>query len=177
MRSLVLFSNDLRLNDNDAINNSIKNHKSTAFVFIFDKNLYKKSHGSANLWWLEESLSQLRKRLLSKKIHLNILMGEYVPVALKIIKNNNVKSVFMNQNKHPEFIKKENNLSEELYKININLYSFNKTTLEDPKTIMNKSGEPYKVYTPFYKHCKSIYSQKKVLKFPYFCILIFFYNL
>ena len=166
MRSLVLFSNDLRLNDNDAINNSIKNHKSTAFVFIFDKNLYKKSHGSANLWWLEESLSQLRKRLLSKKIHLNILMGEYVPVALKIIKNNNVKSVFMNQNKHPEFIKKENNLSEELNKINVNLYSFNKTTLEDPKTIMNKSGEPYKVYTPFYKHCKSIYSQKKVLKFP-----------
>ena len=65
MRSLVLFSNDLRLNDNDAINTSIKNHKSTAFVFIFDKNLYKKSHGSANLWWLEESLSQLRNQLLS----------------------------------------------------------------------------------------------------------------
>ena len=75
MRSLVLFSNDLRLNDNDAINSSIKNHKSTAFVFIFDKNLYKKTHGSANLWWLEESLSQLRKQLLSKKIHLHILNG------------------------------------------------------------------------------------------------------
>ena len=70
MKSLVLFSNDLRLNDNDAINSSIKGYESTTFLFIYDKSLYTSTHGSANLWWLEKSLRNLKNRLLKKKRNL-----------------------------------------------------------------------------------------------------------
>ena len=61
MKSLVLFSNDLRLNDNDAINSSIKGYESTTFLFIFDKLLYTNTHGSANLWWLEKKLTRFKE--------------------------------------------------------------------------------------------------------------------
>ena len=166
MKSLVLFSNDLRLNDNDAINLSVKSHNSTTFLFIFDKSLYTNTHGSANLWWVEKSLCNLKKRLLEKNITLQIIKGDFVEKTIEIVTKYNFNSVFINQNKHPEFIKKENKLSLELKKCSVNLFTFNKTNLVHPSLILNKTGEPYKVYSPFYKNCKLLYSQKKVLKFP-----------
>ena len=166
MKSLVLFSNDLRLNDNDAINSSIKGYDSTTFLFVFDKDLYLKTHGSANLWWLKKSLDHLKENLKKKKITLHIIQGDYIKKTLEIIEKYKFDSVFINQNKHPEFIKKEEILKLSLKKININLFAYNKATLVDPALILNKTGDPYKVYSPFYKNCKLLYSQKEVLKFP-----------
>ena len=93
------------------------------------------------------------------------MKGEYVSKILEIVKDNNFKAVFLNQNKHPNFIVKEKKLDKELSKIDVKFYSFNNTNLSEPDSILNKSGEPYKVYSPFYKHCKSIYVQKKCLNF------------
>ncbi len=166
MKSLVLFSNDLRLDDNDAINASISNSDSSSFLFVFDKNLYEQTHGSANLWWLEQSLSSLFARLEERNILLNIVEGDYIKTIVRIVEKYNISSIYLNQNKNPDFIKVEKLLKKELDKMNVNFNSFNKSTLVDPSTILNKSNEPYKVYSPFYKHCKSIYAQKQVLSFP-----------
>ena len=166
MKSLVLFSNDLRLDDNEAINAAVESYDLSTFVFVFDKSLYEDTHGSANLWWLEKSLKSLKDRLNDKNICLHIIKGEYVSKVLDIVKKNNFQSVFLNQNKHPSFISKEEKLETELNKINVKFYSFNNTNLSEPDSIFNKSGEPYKVYSPFYKHCKSIYNQKEVFHFP-----------
>ena len=166
MKSLVIFTNDLRLNDNDAINSSIKEHESTTFIFIYDIKLYSNTHGSANLWWLGKSLEKLKNRLQKKGINLYILQGGYVDKTLELVEKYNFQSVFINENKHPDFVKKEKELKIKLNKINVNFFSYNKSTLSNPEKILNKSGEPYRVYTPFYNFCKSIYSQKAVLFFP-----------
>jgi len=83
MKSLVIFTNDLRLNDNDAINSSVKEHDSTTFIFIYDVALYSKTHGSANLWWLGKSLEKLKRRLEKKGINLHLLKGNYVEKTLR----------------------------------------------------------------------------------------------
>ena len=86
MKSLVLFSNDLRLDDNEAINAAVESYDLSTFVFIFDKSLYEDTHGSANLWWLEKSLKSLKDRLKDKNICLHIIKGEYVSKILDIVK-------------------------------------------------------------------------------------------
>ena len=152
MKSLVLFSNDLRLNDNEAICSAVASSEETAFIFIYDKKLYKETHGSANLWWLENSLKSLKSRLHERKIRLHIIKGEYVSKTVDLVKNNNIQSVFLNQNKHPSFISKEEKTKYRTKKISVQFKSFNNTNLSEPASILNKSGEPYKVYSPFYKH-------------------------
>ena len=142
MKSLVLFSNDLRLNDNDAINSSIKGYDATTFMFVFDQDLYTNTHGSANLWWLEKSLSELKKSFKEKNITLQIIKGDYIEKTIEIVDKYNFNSIFINQNKHPEFIKKENQLELILKKRGIKFFSFNKTTLVHPSLILNKSGDP-----------------------------------
>ena len=85
MRSLVLFSNDLRLNDNDAINNAVVNHQELTFLFIFDKYLYQNTHGSANMWWLKESLKELKSRLKEKDIELQVVEGDYTKKIIQLV--------------------------------------------------------------------------------------------
>ena len=75
MKSLVLFSNDLRLNDNEAICSAIDGFNETSFIFLYDEDLYNSTHGSANLWWLEKSLKSLKIRLQDKNICLHIVKG------------------------------------------------------------------------------------------------------
>jgi deoxyribodipyrimidine photo-lyase len=166
MRSLVLFSNDLRLNDNDAINSAIQSNKEISLLFVYDKELYSKTHGSANLWWLEKSLFKLKNNLEKKNLTLNIISGQYTETVVKVASKYNFDSVFLNENKHPDFIKEEENLRIELKKNGIKLHCFNKTNIINPSKILNKTGEPFKVYSPFYKKCKFDYVQQKVLVFP-----------
>ena len=166
MKSLVLFSNDLRLNDNDAINASAINGITSTFVFVYDEKLYAETHGSANLWWLEKSLTSLQSRLAEKSIKLHILDGELVSTVTKIVEKHSFEALYLNRNKHPSFSRAEDHIENNLKKLNVSFNTFNKATLADPSTILNKSNEPYKVYTPFYKHCKSLYFQKDVLTFP-----------
>ena len=166
MKSLVLFSNDLRLDDNDAINASAINGITSTFVFIYDEKLYTETHGSANLWWLEKSLTNLKSRLADKGIKLHILDGDLVSTVTKIVEKYSFEALYLNRNKHPSFSKAEDHIEKNLKKLNVRFNTFNKATLADPSTILNKSNEPYKVYTPFYKHCKSLYFQKDVLTFP-----------
>ena len=104
--------------------------------------------------------------LLKKNVTLQIIKGDFVDKTIQIVEKYNFNSVFINQNKHPEFIKKEDELSLKLKKCDVNLFTFNKTNLVHPSLILNKSGEPFKVYSPFYKNCKLLYSQKKALKYP-----------
>ena len=150
MKSLVLFSNDLRLNDNDAINASAINGITSTFVFVYDEKLYAETHGSANLWWLEKSLTSLQSRLAEKGIKLHILDGELVSTVTKIVEKYSFEALYLNRNKHPSFSRAEDHIESNLKKLNVSFNTFNKATLADPSTILNKSNEPYKVYTPFY---------------------------
>ena len=97
MKSLVLFSNDLRLNDNEAICSAIDGFNETSFIFLYDEDLYNSTHGSANLWWLEKSLKSLKIRLQDKNICLHIVKGEYVSKIVEIAIKNDVQSVFLNE--------------------------------------------------------------------------------
>ena len=70
---------------------------------------------------------------------MQIIKGDFVEKTIEIVTKYNFNSVFINQNKHPEFIKKENKLSLELKKYSANLFTFNKTNLVHPSLILNKS--------------------------------------
>ena len=116
MKSLVLFSNDLRLNDNDAINASAINGITSTFVFVYDEKLYVETHGSANLWWLEKSLTNLQSRLADKDIKLHILDGDLVSTVTKIVKKYSFEALYLNRNKHPSFLRAEDHIEKNLKK-------------------------------------------------------------
>jgi len=144
---LLWFRKDLRLDDNPALLEAIK-HENVIPLFIFDPSIdeYAKI-GSASLWWLERSLVSLNKQLSDK---LRILVGNSYDLIFNICEEKKIKFVYWNRCYEPDRIIADTEIKSKLKDNNIKIKSFNSSLLWEPWNIKNKSGNFYKVFTPFY---------------------------
>ena len=74
------FRQDLRLNDNIALNELIQECKKIIPIFIIDGNDYL---GSASKWWLENSLLKLNESLQEKNSRLYCFKGSPKKILFK----------------------------------------------------------------------------------------------
>lgn len=146
--SIIWFRKDLRLHDNLAYLEACK-HEKILPIFIFDNDLdeYGKI-GGASLWWLEQSLHKLKATLSN---NLTVVQGNSKSILLKMCTKYDVKNVYWNRCYEPDRIASDTIIKSQLKKNNINAISFNSSLLWEPWEVKNKSGGPYKVFTPFYK--------------------------
>ena len=161
---IVWFRKDLRLNDNPAIN-AAKYHKNVYPLFIMDDEIYEnKNLGKASLWWLENSLNSLNENLQNTLV---CLKGDSLEIIPKLCNTLDVKSVFWNRCYERDRIRKDTKLKKYLVGENIEAKSFNASLLWEPWDIKNKSGNPYKVFTPFFKSgCLLSTSPRLPYKYP-----------
>ena len=161
---LLWFRKDLRLFDNPSLLKAAKYEK-TFPIFIFDESLYEYNKiGSASLWWLENSLNKLKERLNNKLL---ILKGDSLDLITKLISELEIEAVFWNRCYEPDRILKDKKIKNILINNNINVETSNATLLWEPWKIKNKSGNFYKVFTPFYKRgCLEAASPRLALDSP-----------
>tara|TARA_B100001989_G_scaffold251374_1_gene230452 strand:- start:5596 stop:7014 length:1419 start_codon:yes stop_codon:yes gene_type:complete len=161
---LIWFRKDLRLSDNPAVT-AAKNFKHVYPVYIIDDDIYEnKFLGGASIWWLENSLNSLN---LDMKNSLKVFKGDSLKIIPKICDDLKINSVFWNRCYEKDRIFKDTKLKEYLLANNIEAKSFNASLLWEPWIIKNKSGNPYKVFTPFFKSgCLESSSPRKPLKKP-----------
>lgn len=151
---IFLFRRDLRIEDNLAFNKIFSSNENEKIypLFIFNpKQIYSKynSYFSNNcVQFMIESLEELEK-----KIHINYFEGDDISVLEKLSKKFNITTIAFNKDYSPFAIKRDNKISDWCKKKNIKLITEEDYTLFKMGTIVNKSNEPYKVFTPFYKQC------------------------
>lgn len=143
------FRQDLRLRDNPALAAAVESGQPVIPVYILDDKTPKDwKMGGASRWWLHHSLSALQADLKKAGNTLYIAMGESSSVLSKLVKETGATDIFWNRCYEPFTIERDKAIKEKL-----NGHSFNGYLLFEPWTIQNKSGEPYKVFTPFSKAC------------------------
>ena len=145
---LVWFRKDLRLYDNPALD-AAKNYETIYPLFIMDDDIFEnKLLGGASIWWLENSLESLNKSIHNS---LRFFKGDSFKIIPRLCESLKIESVFWNRCYESDRIKKDTKLKSYLLNNNIEVKSFNSSLLWEPWNIKNKSGSPYKVFTPFFK--------------------------
>ena len=98
MNKIVWFRYDLRLIDNDAFLNAIKNGNILP-IFIFDKNYFKSEISSSfHLKFITDSLIELDNKLQKDfGTNLNIYYGDTLEILKKIIDKFKINEVFSNK--------------------------------------------------------------------------------
>ena len=165
MSSLVVFSNDLRISDNPSLTQALKGDGKTYLCFIYDKELFHSSHGRANLWWLRKSLNELSIKIKDLGGTLNIISGTFDKKLIEITNKYHINNVYYNLNRDPLF-KKAFHEFESKVANHVNVHRFDCSIVHNPDNCFNKSGEPFKVYTPFFKYCKLQYTNDIPLSAP-----------
>ena len=157
--ALVWHRRDLRIDDNPALNEAIAQVGDRGIVvgvFIFDPDILDDGVTEGRkvdfmLGCLQELQSNYR-RLGSDLLFMH---GEPVPSLCELAKSIQATHVFFNQDVEPCAITRDRQATQTLQELGIKVQSFVDIGLIAPNAIATKTGEPYKVYTPFWRNWQS----------------------
>lgn len=152
--ALVWFRQDLRLSDNPAFIEACSQYRVVIPLYIYDEKI--SLLGEAQSWWLHHSLSSLSCSLKQKGLNLLLRKGEPLEIILDLLKTIPVSAVFWNRCYEPKAIARDKKIKATLLEQGIEVQSSNGSLLHEPWTIKNKNGDYFKVFTPYWKHCKQI---------------------
>ena len=160
-KSIFWFRQDLRLSDNPGLSEAIKSGLVIA-VYILDDEA--PAMGGASKWWLYKSLLNLNKSLDN---NLNLYKGSPKKILLKLIKDYQIDSVYWNRCYDPWRIREDKEIKVILKNQGVNCKSFNSLLLFEPWEVLKNDGEPYKVFTPFYRNgCRQAKPPREPLPRP-----------
>ena len=147
MKNLVLFRNNLRVQDNPALFHACKTGKVLP-VFIFDENSTKKPLGGASKYWLHHALLSLNSDLNDSII---FIKGDIVDNIKTLCQRYFIDAVFFDKSFTPDEIAQDIKIDSILFDEKIKVKFYNCSLLWEPKDILKSDESPYKVFTPFYK--------------------------
>lgn len=150
--ALVWFRQDLRITDNPALINACSNHKTVIPLYIYDEKT--SVLGPAQAWWLHHSLNALKGSLQDIGLPLVLRKGQALEIILDLVQTNAVDGVYWNRCYEPFAITRDTAIKACLLEQGIEVQSSNASLLNEPWTIKNTSGDFFKVFTPYWKHCR-----------------------
>jgi deoxyribodipyrimidine photo-lyase len=171
--TILWLRNDLRLADNSALAAAIKLGGPVIPVFIWSpEECDGWSPGAASKWWLHQALQSLNDELGARCGRLIFRSGESLAVLRELIRETGAKQVYWNRRYEGPLRQVDAHVKRELRRDAIGVESFNSALLNEPHTVAAGAGQPYKVYTPYWKKVKdreieaSVIPQLDALQFP-----------
>ena len=149
---LVWFRQDLRLRDQPALHAACREERPVIPVYIWcDDEEQPWALGGASRWWLWKSLASLQADLKSIGSDMLIRHGEALVVLQELIHETNADTVYWNRRYEPHIVKRDTQIKSALSKQGVTAKSFQGSLLVEPHALLNASGAPYQVFTPFYR--------------------------
>tara|TARA_B100000614_G_scaffold261985_1_gene293540 strand:+ start:5569 stop:7101 length:1533 start_codon:yes stop_codon:yes gene_type:complete len=146
--SIVWFRRDLRLDDNPALAAAASRGAPVLPIFILDP---EEEIGGASRWWLHGSLASLSENL--GKLGLPLVLRRGVPESIlsAVAREIAAEAVFWNRCYEPRATARDKRLKSSLSDAGLEVHSFNGSLLAEPWEVKTGSGDPYKVFTPFWR--------------------------
>jgi len=152
MGTIVWFGRDLRLADNPALSAAIaRGHPIIPLFILDDIDAGDWAPGGASRWWLHGSLHALDEGLRQRGNALLLRRGPAESVITQLLDQTGCDAVYWNRRYEPWATKRAERLKSALGSRGIEARSFNAGLIREPWTILTQKGEPYRVFTPFWK--------------------------
>jgi deoxyribodipyrimidine photo-lyase len=167
--TLVWFRLDLRLTDNPALTAAAARNARVLPVFIWaPEEEGDWPPGAASRWWLHQSLRSLDAALRRLGVPLILRRGPSLEALRLLIHESGADSVFWNRRYEPALRERDARVEQALLSDGLCIRTFNSALLFEPEEISNKSGTPFRVFTPFWRTCLSAVPGFKPASVPTF---------
>ncbi len=151
--SLVWLRDDLRIADNPALHAAIERGGPIAVVYLLDEvSEGIRPLGGASKWWLHHSLHSLADSLATIGGRLVLRRGAALEVIPQIV--DAIDAGFVTWNRRYGAAREvDAQLKTLMRNRGVEVASHQANLLHEPWTITTGAGEPYKVFTPFWRAC------------------------
>jgi deoxyribodipyrimidine photo-lyase len=153
--TLVWLRRDLRLADQPALRAAAERGLPVIPVFIHaPEEEAPWQPGAASNWWLHHSLAHLSEALAECGSRLVLRRAASLETLLELVRETGADAVFWNRLYEPAAIRRDQEIKTVLRRAGLTVTSFNAALLHEPWQIATGSGDPYKVFSPFWKACR-----------------------
>ncbi|WP_309029523.1 cryptochrome/photolyase family protein [Pelagicoccus enzymogenes] len=164
---ILWFRRDLRLADNPALQRAVESGQPVLPVYILDDGGEGSwPDGGASKWWLHHSLASLAEDLEGVGSRLLLRRGATRDALLELCRETGADGVFWNRRFEPAIVARDTEIKKSLAEAGVMVRSFNGSLLQSPLSVENKSGSPFKVFTPFWKHIQNLSTRDPLEKPP-----------
>ncbi len=156
----VWLRNDLRLDDNPALHFACKNAARTSrpvsVIYCSTESQWEEhNEAGVKLGFKAQALSNLQKSLADRGIKLHLLHANRFSNCAKVIasfcESHSVKSLWFNAEVPLHEKQRDQQVRTSLQDVGIECHSFEHEFLVAPDMLQTQKGNPYKVFTPWYK--------------------------
>lgn len=153
--SLFIFRRDLRLDDNIGLQEALRMSDQVIPCFIIDeqqvgdKNQYKSANA---LQFMLESLEELNQLLEQYQTKLYIFHGNPAKIIRALHKEVAFDAVFVNRDYTPYSLERDEHIKRVCNALDIAWHQFDDYLLNAPEAIVTGSGDPYSIFTAYYKN-------------------------
>jgi deoxyribodipyrimidine photo-lyase len=165
--AIVWFRRDLRLADNPALQAALDAGLAPIPLYIHAPDEETPwAPGAASQAWLQRSLQSLAADLEALGSRLVLRQGSSLEVLEEIIAAFEVEAVYWNRLYEPRAIARDTRVKAALQARGVHAESGNAALLVEPWTIATGAGEPYRVFTPFWRNASQRIAGQAVLPAP-----------
>jgi deoxyribodipyrimidine photo-lyase len=152
--AIVWFRQDLRLRDNPALCAAVRRGGGVVPVFILDKaGEGRWAPGAASRWWLHHSLVSLDASLRARGLRLVVARGGSLETLRRIANRTGARAAYWNRRHEPAVVARDRAVEDALARDGMDARGFNGSLLFEPGSVANRKGEPFRVFTPFWRRC------------------------
>ncbi|MDR3457665.1 MAG: deoxyribodipyrimidine photo-lyase [Verrucomicrobiae bacterium] len=150
------FRRDLRMSDNTALSEAGRRAETVIPVFIFEDAFRTGPDvGAARLEFLLQSVHSLRKNLAELGHPLIIRCGNSEKILPGLCQEVGAQAVFANKRHEPYAQRRDERITSALLNVGVGFELFKDAVIWEELEILNQSGKPYTVFTPYSKAWKT----------------------
>ncbi|MDX2110979.1 MAG: deoxyribodipyrimidine photo-lyase [Verrucomicrobiota bacterium] len=148
------FRHDLRIEANAGLARSVATGMAVVPVYIYTPAEEGKwAPGGASRWWLHHALADLDAQLRALGSRLVLRTGDSLEALLALARETGARNVTWSRRYEPEIIARDGRVKQGLRDAGLEVVSENSSLLREPHRVVNQTGKPFRVFTPFFKHC------------------------
>ncbi len=165
--AIVWFRRDLRLADNPALHAACAAHERVLPVYIHAPQEERDwAPGAASRWWLHHSLDALGVALRGHHAELHLRSGDSERMLAALIRATGAEAVYWNRLYEPAVIARDTRIKQVLREQGVAAHSFNAALWREPWQVETKTGDPYRVFTPFWRNLRTLIGDSEPLPVP-----------
>ena len=165
--SIVWFRHDLRLADNPAVITALGSNLPVVPVYVLDEETDGvRPPGAASRWWLHHSLQSLDACLHALGSRLILRRGRGEQVIMALAAECDAQAVYWNRIYEGGSRERDARLKQALAERGVAGESLKANLLFEPWEVKTQAGEPFKVFSAFWRACRSVPSPGPPLPAP-----------
>jgi deoxyribodipyrimidine photo-lyase len=154
LTAIVWFRRDLRLADNPALAAACEFAGRVVLLYVHaPEEEGEWPPGAASRWWLHHSLARLSEALQARGAELHVRRGPTVRALLDLAQETGAAAVFWNRLYEPAIAARDERVAAALRAAGLGAERRNAGLLFEPWETRNAQGDPYRVFTPFWRSC------------------------